>query len=238
MAVKLGKKGSFDEMMDIILGSGLLVVGIFFLMASMGQFGRDIDKGFEEIASLDVKNDLLTILDTPLESLDFGNKGLGKLIDFGLNEKSSIIDFLYIMTKFDNYNDLGAVNRIDLETHKDFFRINEEIHSLFKVYNQGSFYRYYLLRLTLTSSAGNKRYYGYGAYYNKYDGNFYSASDYLSSNPEFKDITDELSRSYCEDWKEYKEVYGKADLKTMNFDGVIDIELRGCKFDLSEARNE
>ena len=242
MVIKLRKKGSFDEMMDIMLGSGLLVVGIFFLMFSMGQFGRDIDKGFEEIASIDVKSDLIAFLNTPLGSLDYDDETWNKFSVFGLNKESNVMDFLYVQNKVLIYDGQRnkLINGFDDVLFTLFTITRQDLFSNFVKQNSIVYTRRLSFEYKFTSFSGDSKIISYGMFSDTPEGyhptftiNENIDEDSLSINVNIGEFCETLS---SDRWNP-KGLSGLTSIRSMNYDGFVEINLLTCKYYHKENSN-
>jgi len=244
MGIKLRKKGSFDEMMDIILGAGLLVVGIIFLMFSMGQFRNDIDKGFEEIASLDIKNDLISFLNTPLESLDYDDKTWDKFSIFGLNKKSNVMDFLYVQNRvlISDGQRYKLIDGFDDDLFTLFTITRQNLFSNFVKQNSIVFTRRLSLEYKFTSFSGDDKVNYYGMFSDTPEGyhpTFTIKDDNVGDSSEISNDVgvSEFCETFGSDRWSSKPFSGLTNIRSMNYDGFIEINLLTCKYYTKENKN-
>lgn len=245
MVIKLGKKGSFDEMMDIMLGSGLLVVGIIFLMFSMGQFWKDIDKGFEEIASLDVKNDLIAFLNTPLGSLDFDDETWNKFSVFGLNKESNVMDFLYVQNKvlISDGQRNKLINGFDDDLFTLFTITRQNLFSNFVKQNSIVFTRRLSFEYKFTSFSDDSKVISYGMFSDTPEGYHPTFTIKENIDEDSLDIKKDVNvGKFCEtlssDRWSPKGFGGLTSIRSMNYDGFVEINLLTCKYYQKENSNE
>src|SRR3989344_9655074 len=96
MVIKLNKKGQTEDIFgDLLLAFLLSIVGVILLIATINGFTTQTNQGVEDIVSIDVKNDLISFLNTNLGSI-LGKDDLSKLEELGVDEDSKVMDFFYI----------------------------------------------------------------------------------------------------------------------------------------------
>jgi hypothetical protein len=123
---KLNKKGQTEDIFgDMFLAVLIFAVGLIFLIATGSQFNFGVQEGMEKIASIDVKDDLITLLDTKLGEIDLGKEDLGKLNELGVSKDTNLKDFLYILVKNSDSNLFeGDLKRV-LKTVFNGYRIKQ-----------------------------------------------------------------------------------------------------------------
>ena len=234
----LNKKGQAvkDIFGDLWLAALLFVIAIMLVIPSSNLFKVNVNKGMEDIASLDVKNDLSTILNTKLENLDLGKEGLGKLKELGLNLDSSVMDFLYVMAK--------------TQSQDRIFEFEKAFSKKFVSYDSRVVPVGHWLEYSFTSFSGVKKLFYVAAVLEgtllaKETIYSYSSSvgRGLNGGMGYGLESDDKYRKECFrdipalKGEKYEKIYGVANIKSINYDGIIKIELKECKWYLRGVGN-
>ncbi len=221
MAIK-GKKGQTEDILgDFLFALFLSVVGVVFLILAMGYVRGSAEHGYEEIFSFDVKNDLMTFLNSRLDNFVIDNE----FRENGLREDSKILDFFYFELKNHRKSIKG------MEAFDGFFskimKVEKNIFSFLEA-NPKGLYNNYLFVVRLTSFSGEdktlfkKRHFG---------DQWYTDSYYFSydTDIDFKLISESLCSG--------SGIVGKGNIRSMNYDGIIDVNLLTCRH-IKEDINE
>lgn len=240
MLLRLNKKGQAQDIfVDMLLALGLSIVILIFLIWVGKYFDFSVKEGIEKINSVDVKEDLITILNTKLGSIDLGDKGLGKLILVGVNKETSVMEYLNIVSKVYNENK-------DLQD--DFKRVLIKIRDAFRIIFSNSYKGesesdfeftpdYTLLYRFIKNENevfGVRLIHdGFARHPPQMVNDEPTINVFKSHGSEVLKIGNALESKKCYDSgysknEYFYRVYGMANIESLNFGGKVKIELHSC----------
>ncbi|MBI4155014.1 hypothetical protein HY498_02940 [Candidatus Woesearchaeota archaeon] len=234
MGIKLNKKGQTEDIFgDLLLAFLLSIVGVVLLISTINGFTIQANQGLEDAASIDIKNDLISFLNTNLGSI-LGKEDLSKLVKIGLDEDSTVVDFFYIaavysdklkeskeiLVKIVNYFRVIYPHQYTSEASINF-EFTPDYTLIFRFEKLGTFYFIRIINKGFSRSPPEVL-------------REPTINIIESRNKDLFSVDDVSEAEWCLESsgfsgnKYFYRSYGHSSLKSKNYDGDITVDLHSC----------